>query len=60
MNYAPTSKLRFIERRPPDDPVDGPAGGPARKILQQWWAPDMPAYMRGSDGEWRDVPVVTE
>lgn len=58
-NYKPTARLRFIERLPPADPIDGPAGGPARRILQQFWGPEAPAYMRDdSVGEWRDVPLV--
>ncbi len=28
-------------------------------VLQQWFAADVPAYMRrDAEGEWRDVPVV--
>jgi hypothetical protein len=52
---APTARLRFIER-------EGLTGleTPAR-ILQQWFAPDMPGYMRDPNvGEWRDVPVGIE
>jgi hypothetical protein len=27
--------------------------------LQQWWAPDVPGFMRSdNDGEWRDVPTI--
>ena len=58
---APTAKLRFVERRPPSDPVDGPAGGPPRRILQQWWAPSVPSYMVDpSQGQWVDVPLGIE
>jgi hypothetical protein len=28
------------------------------KILQQWWTLDVPSYMQGRDGEWRDVECV--
>jgi hypothetical protein len=27
-------------------------------VLQCWWAPDLPGYMRGAEGEWRDVETV--
>lgn len=53
MKLIPTARLRFIEREPPL----GITGGPW-KILQQYWAEDMPAYMRDqAKGEWRDVPL---
>jgi len=30
-------------------------------VLQQWWAQDLPSYMRDvAKGEWRDVEVVKE
>ena len=48
--YAPTAYLRWTWRdeRP----------GPRRQVLQQWFAEDVPAYMRKTAaGEWRDVPV---
>ncbi len=49
---VPTPRLRFIERD-----VFGTSFFDT--ILQQWWAEDLPEYMRSSlDGEWRDVPVV--
>jgi hypothetical protein len=29
-----------------------------QRFLQQWFAPDVPGYMRrDAEGEWRDVPV---
>jgi hypothetical protein len=37
--WVPTTQLRFMVR----------AAGkkmPERRVLQQWWAPDVPAYMR--------------
>jgi hypothetical protein len=48
---APTAKLRFLDRA---------SGATMREVvLQQWWAPDVPSYMRDeSQGEWRDVQVV--
>jgi len=51
---APTAKLRFIVREIPDGDTIRHA-----KILQQWWAMDVPSYMQGSEGEWRDVECVT-
>ena len=31
------------------------------RVLQVWWAEDIPSYMRNSaKGEWRDVPVERE
>jgi hypothetical protein len=57
----PTANLRFVDRVVPIDSVDGPASPPVRRILQQWWAEDMPAYMRNvARGEWRDIPLVSE
>lgn len=58
-NYEPTPRLRFVEKDVPDHP--GALSGTRRRILQQWWAEDMPAYMRDrARGEWRDVPLETE
>lgn len=60
-NLAPTARLRWVERRPPDDPVDGPASGGVRRVLQQWFAEPMPSYMRNqAKGEWRDVETGIE
>lgn len=60
-NFTPTPKLRFVERQIPVDPIDGPASGPPRRILQQYWAEDLPSYMRDTaKGEWRDVPIGIE
>lgn len=55
----PTARLRFIEREMPKQLV-GPnvISAYMASILQQWWAPDVPAYMVDpSQGEWRDVPL---
>jgi len=41
---APTARLRFTS-----------AGK-----LQQWWAEDVPKYMRSTSGEWKDVPTSDE
>ena len=61
-NWAPTARLRFVERG--IDIVQGPVtdAGPTssivpRRILQQWFAPDLPRYMSSGEGEWRDVPL---
>jgi hypothetical protein len=44
-DWVPTPRLRWV-------------GVPAPR-LQQWWAEDVPAYMRSTAaGEWRDVPQV--
>ena len=46
----PTTKMRWITRE-----------GAQYRILQQWWAPDVPSYMVDpTEGEWRDVPVQEE
>jgi hypothetical protein len=54
--WAPTARLR-LERR-----VMGGVGEGATRwydyVLQQWHAPDVPGYLRGGEGEWRDVPIV--
>jgi hypothetical protein len=42
----------------PAIPGESPdAGAGAMQVLQQWWAADVPSYMRGNEGEWRDVLV---
>jgi len=53
-NFVPTAGLRFVLRdvRIGEDLVRN------TRILQQWWAPEVPRYMRGPDGEWRDVELV--
>lgn len=51
-SWQPTTRLRFVMYTSPLGTT------PPQKILQQWWAPDMPGYMRDPlVGEWRDVPV---
>jgi len=56
-DLVPTAKLRFVSRAVPPD-TDGGTASIAR-ILQQWWAPDVPAYMvDDAQGEWRDIPFV--
>ena len=56
---VPTTKLRFVKRRFTTGPGD--EIGDTRTILQQWWAEDMPGYMRDlAKGEWHDVEVADE
>jgi hypothetical protein len=44
--YVETPKLRFVLRE-------------EKRILQQWFAPDLPKYMVDPRiGEWRDIPMV--
>jgi hypothetical protein len=50
VKLVPTENLRFI---------DVVRGMQMQRVLQQWYAPDMPKYMRSAEGEWRDVPFVT-
>lgn len=60
-DWKPTTRLRFVERE--GEPVlgeDEKLRATVRYVLQQWHAPDLPAYMRGAEGEWRDVPVKSE
>lgn len=52
-DLAPTARLRWVERMVEEVFTE--------RVLQQWWAPDVPGYMVRSDaGEWRDVPVEAE
>jgi hypothetical protein len=56
-DLAPTARLRFVER-PCGSALDDNA---TMHVLQQWFAEDVPAYMRASaKGEWRDVEVGIE
>jgi hypothetical protein len=51
----PTARLRFVERAVSLDAENSATV----KILQQYWAEDMPGYMRDlAKGEWRDVECV--
>ena len=54
---APTPRLRWLERD-----SRGDESAPAyERVLQCWWAEDVPGYMRSeAKGEWRDVPVGIE
>jgi hypothetical protein len=51
IKLAPTTKLRFVEKESSLDAENAQT----IIILQQFWAPDVPEFMRGKDGEWRDV-----
>lgn len=53
--FSPTARLRWLKR-----PLSR-RGAASEAILQQWYAPDVPAYMVDPMmGEWRDVTVVAE
>jgi hypothetical protein len=56
VSLAPTPKLRWVRRI---DETDARTmieeGVRPRMVLQQWWAAYVPSYMRGMEGEWRDV-----
>jgi hypothetical protein len=54
--FVPTENLRFVEREVAV--ADGTQV--TMRILQQWHAMDLPKYMRGAEGEWRDVPTWRE
>lgn len=55
MTLVATPTLRIVKRTVAENPVPW-----TRDVLQQWWAPDVPGFMRSdNEGEWRDVPVVT-
>ena len=55
-DWVPTARLRFVKRREIAD-VDAPIV----RILQQYWAQDVPGYMRKSaEGGWRDVEIEDE
>lgn len=58
-NLVAQPRLRWVPR-PPLGVRPGKAYAPVL-VLQQWWAQDLPSYMRDvAKGEWRDVPVETE
>jgi hypothetical protein len=52
-DWAPTPRLRWVERPLWADATK--SVGSMVRVLQQWWAPDVDKYMRGAEGEWRDV-----
>ena len=58
--WVATARLRFVERPLPETMVEGVRTLHVARILQQWFAPELPRYMRGSEGEWRDVELERE
>ena len=53
---VPTARLRWLKR-----PSSRPRRSEYESILQQWFAEDLPGYMRDTaKGEWRDVELVVE
>jgi hypothetical protein len=53
--YVPTTRLRWIERASSLDAENASTV----KVLQQYFAEDLPGYMRNdAKGEWRDVITV--
>ena len=57
--FIPTARLRFVKRAHEFQSMDPTM--PMQRILQQWWAEDMPSYMRDKAlGEWRDVELTEE
>ena len=66
-DLAPTARLRWVEREVPATELSEGGGAVTLRgmtqwrVLQQWWAADVPSYMRATaEGEWRDVPVGVE
>lgn len=64
-DWAPTARLRFVMRTPvavskSQQKRFDVAGPISMRVLQQWYAPDIEEYMRGKEGEWRDVVVEEE
>jgi hypothetical protein len=59
-NFKPTARLRFVLRKPVSENSCDLNAMPVR-ILQQWFAPNVPAYMVDpTQGEWRDIPLESE
>ena len=52
-DWKPTGQLRWLRRRISDDN----SVMIIEPYLQAWYAPDVPAYMIGNEGEWRVVPT---
>jgi hypothetical protein len=56
-DLAPTPRLRWVERPAPR--FKAPKA--TVRVLQQWWAPDVPSFMRDDRiGEWREVALEKE
>jgi len=63
--WIPTARIRYVSREGAPVLVDPKrkiySEGPTVFALQQWWAPNVPAYMIDpTQGEWRDVAVEQE
>ena len=61
-DWVATARLRYVLLEMKQDlEARGIANLPdsyKQRFLQQWFAPDVPGYMRrDAEGEWRDVPV---
>jgi hypothetical protein len=57
MTLEPTPRLRWVERAA-GSALDDNA---TMHVLQQWWAPQMPAYMRDPNvGEWKDIELAQD
>ena len=57
---TPTPKLRFVQRKEEDWPVDCQYPTVRNvKILQQWWAVERAGQIT-PQGEWKDVPCERE
>jgi len=58
-DWVQTAKLRFVHRVIESQPAK--LSAVTKLILQQWFAADVPGYMKNhAEGEWRDVPVEEE
>ena len=53
--FVPSERLRFVLRN-----VIRSDGPHTQRVLQQWYTLNVPSYMRGDEGEWRDVELVQE
>ena len=59
-DWQPTERLRWVERKMWADPAL-PKKSRTERVLQQWFAPGIPQYMRTVNvGEWRDVVTEVE
>ena len=62
-DWAPTERLRFVERQTSEGVEQKSKKTTVARtvrILQQWFAPNVPSFMRGNEGEWRDVSIESE
>ena len=60
-SWRPTARLRWVDRCRPLPGASMPGSRIGERILQQFWGPEAPSYMRDdSIGEWRDVPFGVE